>query len=594
MQIYKKQLPEDKKSEDWVDNYRPSENWLNLNEFGNDANSEAQKFLQAFINAKELDDSEEEQYELQKFCKDVVEQTKKFKDWNIFKEHVLQNLVRRTVANVIVGSNAQEKQTIISTNHRYYNEISGKNISEEAFKDLCAQYQFKELKADYLADENKLANLQIHYEDKRGQFLDTNTFPTLQQRITYNSYKDLLPESIRNACKNADELEQAFILYKGISPYIASNEDGQPFKVSNAFNAPSQAGVSRTKAVKINFRYFIKDYTAIHDKETCERFIKKEIKRNRLDNTEEAKEAFVRYKKAVHAETKKEFEKITKSNVSWRDWLSSNYLNVNVDDEIKKCMQERIEKNREKANALSLNPRFISQRVNNLRGNKDVPKPSFSHQRFGVSKEDQKLLSDIQSVNEEVDRLTHSAQASTKTLQNTLEENRSLVKNFEKKSEIDDCMKNFEKRPKNQKEHVPVVQIDLSATSSTSHSKSKLSPSFFSASTTAISSPNGSAKCGVSRNYNSSVIDQMTFGKAESSTSIPSQMTFRPNTQENRVKNIIAQREKMQKEFSDKYRERAQERNIYQSVTLVPNRAKFLTKPQFGPKLMQAPKLLQR
>ena len=197
------------------------------------------------------------------------------------------------------------------------------------------------------------------------------------------------------------------------------------------------------------------------------------------------------------------------------------------------------------------------------------------YQRFGESKGNQELPSDIKSVNEE---LTHSTQAFTK--------------NFGKKSEIDGYVKNLDKKPQTVGTH---IQIDLPAKSTLdaqtimSQSQSNLSSSFFSKATTATSSPNKSAKY-----YNRSVIEQITFGQERNSTSIPSQMTFGPNTQEDRAKNIIAKRQQMLKEFAHKYRENAQNNNVEQSnITLVPNRTKFLRGAPFGPKPMNTPKLLQ-
>jgi hypothetical protein len=383
---------------------------------------------------------------------------------------------------------------ILAKCHNSDDEIK-KQMGEFVLQNI--QSQFDDIKVTGTHDEilNAVQTMENGYR-KCGVPITNEQ----QKSITkiYHQIFAILPESIRNTCKNADELERAFRLYKNISPYIAFNEDGKPIKVIDAFNAPSQGGVSRAQAVKMNFGYFIEDYTAIHDKETCERFVKEEVERKRLDNTEEAKEAFARVRKAVHSEVKKEFEK------------AYQYPSM-VDSLIKKRMQERIDKNK----ALCVK----------------------KYQRFGESKGDQELLSDIQSVNEEVDRLTHSTQASTNTLKNTLKKYSSLVKNFGKKSEIDGYVKNLKKRSQTVvKKPVTHIQINLpakrrlDAQTIMSQSKSNLSSSFFSKATTATSSP--------------------------------SQMTFRPNTQEDRAKNIIAKRQQMQKEFAHKYRENAQNNNV--------------------------------
>jgi len=413
------------------------------------------------------------------------------------------------------------------SNYRYI--LSQCHNSDDTIKENMKKYiiqdtskQIENMSNDGQSIDDILTEINLYLNDRASK---QNIYLNEEQKQTiYHQIFAILPESIRNACKNADELEQALKLYKNISPYIAFNEDGKPIKVSNAFNAPSPGYDSRAKQVEEKFDSFLIDYTAIHDKETCERFINGEVKHKRLDNTEEAKEAFVRIRKAVHKQLREEFTKILKSNVSWGDWWHSHYLDVNVDNEIEKRMQERIDKNK----ALCVK----------------------KYQRFGESKGDQELLSDIQSVNEEVDRLTHSTQASTKTLKNTLKKYSSLVKNFGKKSEIDGYVKNLEKRSQTVvKKPVTHVQINLpakrrlDAQTIMSQSKSNLSSSFFSKATTATSSP--------------------------------SQMTFRPNTQEDRVRNIT-------------------QNNTHQSVTLVPNRTKFLRGAPFGPKPMNTPKPFQR
>jgi hypothetical protein len=166
-----------------------------------------------------------------------------------------------------------------------------------------------------------------------------NAIPTTKPKKTPSNlgwfFKKILPEHISSTCKNADELEIAFSLYKNISPYIAFNEDGKPTKVNllNLLNAPSQGGVTRKQDLKHRFEAFLIDYTAIYNENECNDYIKGEINLERLDSTEKAKEAFVRIRKAVHGEVKKEFEEV--------------YFPPHVKQRIETKMQEREVKNLE-------------------------------------------------------------------------------------------------------------------------------------------------------------------------------------------------------------------------------------------------------
>jgi hypothetical protein len=182
------------------------------------------------------------------------------------------------------------------SNYRYI--LSQCHNSDDTIKENMKKYiiqdtskQIENMSNDGQSIDDILTEINLYLNDRASK---QNIYLNEEQKQTiYHQIFAILPESIRNACKNADELEQALKLYKNISPYIAFNEDGKPIKVSNAFNAPSPGYDSRAKQVEEKFDSFLIDYTAIHDKETCERFINGEVKHKRLDNTEEAKEAFV-------------------------------------------------------------------------------------------------------------------------------------------------------------------------------------------------------------------------------------------------------------------------------------------------------------
>ena len=158
--------------------------------------------------------------------------------------------------------------------------------------------------------------------------------PETRPMVNPFQQRPILPENIRNACKNADELESAFSLYKNISPYIAFNKDGEPTKVGNPLNelnAPSQGGITRLQDLKLRFGAFLIDYSAIYDDNTRDRFIAQEITDRGLEQSEV--ESFVRIRKAVHGEVKKEFEKV--------------YFPIRVEQRIKTKMQERKAENLE-------------------------------------------------------------------------------------------------------------------------------------------------------------------------------------------------------------------------------------------------------